>query len=298
MKSKILAIGAFSVVASSFATIKDARACAIACQIGDSPSIASESSVIVWDESRRIEHFIRKVDFKAHGSALGFLVPTPERPEIAEADEAVFGRLESLVPRMAMKKAGSASFAAISDAIVPVVTVLEQKRVAGMDVAVLEANNAAALNDWLKKNGFPSRPALQEWLDPYVRAGFKIAAFKYAKPDAGGAEIATKAVRISFTALKPFYPYRMPADTAVDSHQFLRVYVFASKKTRGYLTEGSDKRGWGQIIHIRGVSDLPNLLEGALPADKLPAGPVWLTIFNDDNVKRTGAAEMYFEKAE
>ena len=200
-------------------------------------------------------------------------MPTPTRPEIAEADDALFERL-----RVADSQAADTNRYGRDNGWRFGVTVLEQKRVAGMDVAVLKANNAAALNRWLKENGFPSRAALQQWLVPYVRAGFKIAAFKYAKSETNASKIATQAVRISFNAPSPFYPYRMPTDTEVDSSQILHVFMLASKKTHGYLTEDTGKRDWGQIIHTQPVNEVAKLLAGALPADKLPTGPLWLTV--------------------
>ena len=61
------------------------------------------------------------------------------------------------------------------------VRVLDEQRVAGYDAAVLEADSANALNAWLAKHEYVTRPDLAAWLDTYVKAKWKITAFKVAK---------------------------------------------------------------------------------------------------------------------
>jgi len=71
----------------------DARACAPAAAEGARVDIVAEEAVIVWDPVKKREHFIRRADFRTDAAGFGFLVPTPAKPELAEASNAVFDRL-------------------------------------------------------------------------------------------------------------------------------------------------------------------------------------------------------------
>src|SRR5690606_17827925 len=49
--------------------------------------LMAEATVIVWDEQTHTEHFIRRATFDdIKGNSVGFIVPTPDVPELAEAE--------------------------------------------------------------------------------------------------------------------------------------------------------------------------------------------------------------------
>jgi hypothetical protein len=52
--------------------------------------IANESAVIIWDAEIKTEHFIRRTSCRAQAGNFGFVVPTPTKPELADADDYVF----------------------------------------------------------------------------------------------------------------------------------------------------------------------------------------------------------------
>src|SRR5579862_9008472 len=56
--------------------------------------VMDEAAVIVWDAGSHTEHFIRRATFNTAARDLGFLVPTPTKPELASADDGVFRQLE------------------------------------------------------------------------------------------------------------------------------------------------------------------------------------------------------------
>src|SRR5262249_14069050 len=92
-----------------------------------------------------------------------------------------------------------------------VVQVLEEKRVAGFNAVVLEANSASALSDWLKNNGYAFSPEVEAWAKPYVEAGWKITALKVARDrDSQEKRVAAAALRMSFKTDRPLFPYREP----------------------------------------------------------------------------------------
>src|SRR6186713_1601474 len=74
----------FVVLLAAFATVArstDASACAL-MPIGNAPppSLASERVLILYDEERQLEHFVREVRFDDAAGTFAFVVPTPERP--------------------------------------------------------------------------------------------------------------------------------------------------------------------------------------------------------------------------
>src|SRR5262249_53159001 len=162
-------------------------------------------------------HFIRRADFQSEAPDFGFLVPSPSQPELAEAPDSVFEILdEATRPQIVegteyqvmictpMEFLLSASEPPVGAG--PRVQILDTQRVAGYDTAVLRADDAAALSQWLSARGYPSRPELQQWLEPYVRAHWVVTAFKIAKrARTAGMELGTSAVRMSFATERPFF---------------------------------------------------------------------------------------------
>jgi hypothetical protein len=222
-------------------------------------------------------------------------VPTPSRPELAEADDFAFAMLARLtIPEeMAARKFEAKPTLAAPAAV----TVLEQKVVAGLAAAVLEASDARALEGWLKQNGYPTSAELVEWVAPYIAAKWKITAFKIA----GDAQkVTSAAVRMSFQAEKPFFPYREPAAQGAagkSGDRLLRVYFLADARFAGAI---GDKAPWaGQAVWSNniGKEQVGRLLKLA----KLPVlaggGGQWLTVFEDRSSPRPGTDEVFFARA-
>ena len=106
----------------------------------------------------------------------GFLVPSPSEPQIEEAEARVFDALETAIePRIQIQDrwsvnpfplalspfllASSRSMMMANANAVPTsgVAVLQSKKVAGYEVAVLRANDSRELVDWLKENNYEVR---------------------------------------------------------------------------------------------------------------------------------------------
>ncbi len=281
--------------------------------------IAEESAVIVWEGATRTEHFVRRATFATSAADFGFLVPTPSKPELAEVDDRLFRTLEAkitpetiytekftgltvgLLCASPFLMAPLASRGAPDDARPPV-RVLEAKRVAGYDAVVLEADSAGALAAWLGSHGYSSRPALEEWLAPYVARHWLLTAFKIA----GGADakaISTSAVRMSFKADRPFYPYREPSDqreampaglaaSGVPTERRLRVFFVSDSRVDGVIGEGGP--AWPGKTVWAGETD-GGVVEAELRLGHLPsAGKQWLTAFEDDSTPRPGTDDVFF----
>ncbi|WP_437606061.1 DUF2330 domain-containing protein [Sorangium sp. So ce834] len=295
------------------AAARPAAACASAYPPDKWVRIANESAVIVWDERAKVEHFIRRATFTTTAADFGFIVPTPSRPELGEIPDTLFQALdERVAPRVITQadvddvSVGCALLGRDSDtasssiAAAPPVQVLETRRLAGYDVAVLEASSAVALAQWLKEHGYALRPSLDAWLAPYVSARWTITAFKYA-PGPGGGAVASSAVRMSFATERPFFPYREPADQrevpagAADAQppaRLLRIFFVGGGKVQGVLGEGHERWPGEAVWADAWPRDEAAALLGAL------AGGIaqpWLTAFEDRSSPRPGTSDVYFD---
>ncbi|MBX9580968.1 MAG: DUF2330 domain-containing protein, partial [Gemmataceae bacterium] len=142
------------------ARLATAPACAPAPRPGERVEVAEETALIVWDPATKTEHFVRKGSFRTTAQDFGFLVPTPTKPDLGEADGAVFDRLAAVTApqveyrrgtRTRPKRAEVASRAVGAAAPAPKgeVEVLGQQKVGGYDATVIafrrgEGETAAA----------------------------------------------------------------------------------------------------------------------------------------------------------
>lgn len=329
------ALAATLLVIPTRSTESRVHGCAVAPPRGVHIEIGEECAIIVWDAASKTEHFIRRASFNTEAASFGFLVPTPSRPELAEADDRAFQEFAYLTaPPVRQATApstgcgcGATKYAGMATA--EKVDVMEQKRVAGYDAAVLAATDAAALNKWLSEHGYESGPALQKWLEPYIAHKWIITAFKVARDEpakkdaahkgdaattqtAGPAKaekvagprqgpVSTAAVRMSFQAERPFFPYREPEDqrgpNAAKTPRLLRVYFVGTERMEGTL--GSDGVWSGMTKWSKPVPEgTRSSLVGALKLEgqKFPAS-WWLTEFEDHSSPRPGVDEVYFRPA-
>lgn len=299
-----------------------ASACAVAPPEGAFVSVAEESAVIVWDAASKTEHFIRNAAFRsspppsaAQRQDFGFLVPTPDKPTLEDADDSVFAQLEEVVrPEVIYKSRPEleptlsclfflARGAKTETAGVPPVRVLEQRRVGAFDAAVLEADDAGALGEWLTAHGYAKRPALAEWLAPYVAQKWKISAFKIADDVASEgplSAIAARAVHMTFKTERPFFPYREPRDQresvppSLSGKRSLRVFFLGDGKVSPKIGDGSTRFAgsvtWaGPFEPVRSRVTLPSSIT-------LPAA-AWLTTIEDDAALRPGVDELWLDRA-
>jgi hypothetical protein len=302
--------------------------------------INTETALIVWDAEHKVEHFIRKATFQTNANHFGFLVPTPTKPELAEAKDAIFSKLSSITaPPIRLRAPASAMGGAgvsYAPAARPTVTLLESKQVAGFEAAILAANDAKALNEWLQKNGYESGRKLDAWLKLYIDQGWIITAFKIAKSQPRLSTVGSTAVRMSFRTDRPFFPYREPSaqvdeplvaddviarqpaelqsilhkligrvnelQRRVDSltpHPFrmLTVYFLADRAFEGRL---GDSGVWnGRTTYSNQLSnEHRNELLDLIKIESLrPPANLWLTEFADYSVVREGDRDLFFSAA-
>src|SRR5688572_8580625 len=181
------ALAALALAAAGLALVPEpdpVGACALVPPKGGRVDVSAETAVIVWDAKAKVEHFVRSASFATTSAEFGFLVPTPGRPEVAAASPAVYGALAKVTePRTEVRtktRIGgcygekSETFANVGAALAPQaaadsVRVLERSKVGAFDYAVLQADDPAALREWLGTNGFDARPELEGWLKAYTK---------------------------------------------------------------------------------------------------------------------------------
>lgn len=269
----------------------EASACAAIGRRGPMP-IEGEEALIVWDAERRTQHFVRTAAFSGADADFGFLVPTPSRPELAEVAEDVFQRLFEVYrapPPPAPQRADrSRSRGLLTSAATPPVEVLERRTVAGLDAAVLRANDAGALDAWLARHGYPSSDALRTWLAPYVSRGWIVTAFRIDPGAQRGTGFATRALRMSFQTDTPFFPYSEPASPNASPRPF-RVSVVSSTRmrVRAGTAAWSGRVGYAD----RPGAALSSALRGIVPREGVGA---WLTVFDEPRSQR-GRDDLFFE---
>ena len=281
--------------------------CAPAPRDGDEIAIVEESAVIVWDAAAKTEHFIRRATFHGkEGRDFGFLVPTPAPPALAEANDAIFDRLEERTRRESVRAtqtkvdftplllAGWLARETATTGAAPPVEVLASQKVAGYDAVVLAATDAGALRTWLEDHGYEASEDLAQWLDAYVRKRWTITAFKI---DASRPAARTSAVKMSFATERPFFPYREPASQrdADDPHaRALNVWFLGAERVIGVVGENTFWPG-----QLRRSDPLPDPLRAdvaRLAGVALPPSP-WMTAFLDNSSIRPGDDELYFVRS-
>ena len=280
-------------------------------------SINDETALIVWDEASKIQHFIRRATFTSSDKDFAFLVPTPTQPELQEAHDGVFGHLAKITePRIVHRKVVNFAFGCASGVKTvsegaSTVAVLEQKRVGGLDAAVLAVSGGkdddakagtTALAGWLKDRGYAFTPALAEWVKPYVVSKWVITAFKIAAPTAAdaprGNALQSTTVRMSFATDKPIYPYREPSGQTKGSSRALHIFLAARQRMAGRLDDLAQgwpgRTMWADKIAAPEMATVTDLAR--LPA-VLREGEWWLTEFLDTSNPRPGIADISFSAA-
>ena len=307
-----LALPVAAVLLAAVPADRPATACCPAGPSGKPVVNADQSVILLWDPAAKTQHFIRKASFKTDADDLGFLIPSPSQPELAESGNEAFPTLQKLTePAIVQQQrpAGGGGCGcgeykmAAPGATAEAVTVLDRKLVAGFNAAVLEATSADALTAWLKDNGYAYSPEIAAWARPYIEQGWKVTALKVAKGKdvQVGKDVAASALRLTFTTDRPLFPYREPDPTTAAkelgaSSRLLRIYFLADARYQGELTKETPWTGkvaWAGKVAAADREKVMGML--GLPATTGPAD-WYLTEFEDRWPYRPAPADVYFSR--
>ncbi len=278
------------------------------CAVSKSDSAvvnADQSVLIIWNPQTKTQHFVRQANFKSDTPDVGFLVPSPSQPTLAEANGKVFETLAFFTkPEIKKVKRGKSlnGFGGAGGGGFGGVEVIEQKRVAGYDATVLKADSAEALLDWLKQNGYHYSPAVSEWAKPYLEQKWFFTALKVAPKEAGAKPgnitLQAPALRISFTTDKPLFPYREPATESLNTlgvkSRTLRTFFLSDHRYTGQLGAGETWTGKTVWANQLAPPQIKNILDHLkLPFKEAPP-KAWLTEFSDDWDYNTAKSDLTF----
>jgi hypothetical protein len=292
-----------SVLLFGFGLARVADGCCAVSAKGVPVVNADQTVILLWDRERQTEHFIRKASFRSEGDSVGFIVPTPSRPQLEESGNAAFPYLaEITVPKTEGKGMPIGCAAEMSKTNYSrSVRVIEEKTVAGYDAVVLAADSGKALVAWLQDHGYAYTPEAAEWAQPYLEKGWYMTAMKIAKDSGGRTDpaVAASALRISFKTDRPLFPYREP-DSRKDAaklkmpDRLLRIYFVAESRYEGRFSESQawdGKPRWSGPL--RDDQRLGLLKHLGLAQTTGPA-KVWLTEFEDHWAYGKAPGDVYF----
>lgn len=259
---------------------------ALACCIayGDQPiAMTDEKVIIIWNEDKGMQHFIRQASFDGKAKDFGFIVPTPTVPEVKDVDEAAFETLGRVVvdgqrSRWELKGADSAAAPAGG------VEVIDEFRVGDYQAAIIKAERGSDIVAWLDKNGYNSRPAMTEWLDHYAKRKWIFTALKFVRDPKSNTQ-ATTALRISFPTKQPHYPYMMPKDTWPPSHRrSLSLFVIAEREAKATYEVSQSRwigeKQWSGKLPSYAANEICDQLK--LSPSDLPANAVLTGYVNNE----------------
>ena len=305
LSTPILRIGIAAALVLGGIPVQRSAACCAVTRSSRSVVNADQAVIMVWDAEKKTQHFIRQASFKSDAEDVGFLVPTPSRPQLEEAGDAAFATLRKITAPVVEGKSWAIPFGCSVAAPVgrSSVVVIEKKRVAGFDATVLTAANGKDLAEWLREHGYSYSPQVAEWAHPYVAGGWMMVALKVAKPqdNRNSLAVSAAALRLSFKTERPLFPYREPESAVAakqlgTSQRLLRIYFIGEGQYRATL--GNDGAWSGRVVWS---GDITRHRAGLLRDLKLPAatGPAqwWLTEFDDQWPYARAADDVYFTRA-
>ena len=184
----------------------------------------SQKALIFYADGR--EDLILSVRYEGNASDFAWVVPVPAQPAVDVADPELFWELAELTRLFLPPESEGFLPGAVSP---PAVTVLEEKAVGPYDVAILAAEDPAALVDWLNSNGYSFPEAGEEILNEYISRQWYFVASKISTGEeaTGLAEGTIEPLVLSFRSDRIVYPLRI---TSLSS-DFCEVllYVFTEQ---------------------------------------------------------------------
>ena len=269
---------------------KNAHGCCAVAAEGVPVVNADQTVIIWWDKANQMQHFIRKASFRGGGKSIGFLVPTPSRPQLEESGNEAFHDLSAITaPKAAMGGSFPLGCAVASPSNrVGGVRVVEEKTVAGFDAVVLAADSGKELIEWLRQRDYAFTQETAAWAQPYLTNGWHISAMKVTKDQDARAksEVSASALRISFKTDRPIFPYREP-DSRSDaarlgiSHRLLRIYFVAESRYEGRFSPERQWSGKTRYSQPLQKDQRSNLLRHLNLPDSTGPSQAWLTEFED-----------------
>lgn len=233
----VLVVVVTAVLSALGAVVPAAHACACGAFVapdGLEVEIDRERVVLAWDGET--ERMVLSVDALTEAADAALLIPTPAPAEAALADDDIFDELEALIaPELVVEyrwwpDSFGFGFGDEPDVAVPgSVTVIETTQLGPLEVAVLSAEDANQLTEWLNEHGYVMGDGVASALMPYVAEGWYYVAVRLTT-EAENLSGALQPIDLSFASEQLVYPMRLSAASA--DAQRVRTYVFADQQVQ------------------------------------------------------------------
>ena len=200
-------------------------AAALACGMPLEAEITREQALIVHDGSE--ETIVASLDLEPGGdAAVVFPIPAEGEVDVVEGGADLFTYLEeATAPPPEVEATGSDEGAAAPAGAGGGVDVLSREVIGGYDVARLRADEPAALDTWLEKNGYAPPEGAEPILAGYIEDDWSFVAIKLA-PDAEPG--ALEPLRLRFPSEQIVYPTRL--DALAEGPVPVRYWVLSDKR--------------------------------------------------------------------
>ena len=230
------------------------------------------------------EHLILSVSFEGDAEDFAWVIPVPNKPEIAVTDPELFWELSDFTrTELPHGGGGFGCYGAGFPGDQEGVDVIEEQVVGPYATAILSATNATALADWLNANGYIFPEDGEEIVSEYIAKEWYFIATKInaVEEDTGAAlaEGAIEPIVLSFASDEIVYPLRITALSATSPEVLLYVfadYVMVPEQYPfyigfGYWEENSFSLEFGDKVSVEDLSDyeiLPELVSTYLSGDE------------------------------
>jgi hypothetical protein len=235
------------------------------------------------------EHLILSVSFEGDAEDFAWVIPVPNKPEIAVSDPELFWELHDFT-RTEMPSGGGGFGCFDGAGLAPGdgngVDVIEEEVVGPYATAILSATNATALADWLNANGYIFPEAGEEIISEYIEKEWYFVATKInaVEEDTGYAlaEGTIEPIVLSFASEEIVYPLRISSLSATNvTPPEVLLYVLADhimvpEQYPLYIGYGNWEDNaftieFGNNVSVEELSEyeiLPELVSTYLPGDE------------------------------
>ncbi len=258
---------------------------------------SAQKAVILYGNST--EHLILSVSFEGDAEDFAWVIPLPDKPEIAVTDPELFWELSDFTATAIPGGKGGFGCLGRFEGTTPGdqegVDVIEEQVVGPYATAILSATNATALADWLNANGYVFPEEGEEIISEYIEREWYFVAtrinamvdvdlFGYEEeveeePIAALAEGAIEPIVLSFASDEIVYPLRITSLSATSPEVLLYVladHVMVPEQYPLYIGYGNWEDNaftleFGNNVSVEDLSGyeiLPELVSTYLPGDE------------------------------
>jgi len=246
---------------------------------------SAQKAVILYGNNT--EHLILSVSFEGDAEDFAWVIPLPDKPEIAVTDAELFWELSDFTATEVPGGKGGfgclGGFEGTTPGDQEGVDVIEEQVVGPYATAILSATNATALVDWLNANGYIFPEEGEEIISGYIEKEWYFVATKInaVEEDTGDAlaEGAIEPIVLSFASDEIVYPLRITALSATSPEVLLYVfadYIMVPEQYPLYIgygnwTDNAFTIEFGNNVSVEDLSDyeiLPELVSTYLSSDE------------------------------